>query len=701
MKNLNNLSGNLSSNPLLNLNPEGLPLFNKILPEHVKPAIDFCLENSRAAIKKSLSSESSWENTVLALEEVDDDLNKTFSPIRHLHSVVNTEAMREAFDQILPELTEYQTEVGQNIQLYQAYLDLKNNKNFENYSEIQKRVVNNALRDFKLSGVHLVDKDKQRFAEIAQRLSELATLFENNIQDATDSFNFELGDSPEDLKKLIGIPEVNIQAAQEKAKSLDKKGYVFGLDFPTYLSILTYAESSELREFFYRAFNTRAPENGDLISEILALRQEEAELLGFKNYGQLSLETKMAKDPQEVLDFLYQLGDKTLGFAKKELKELEDFAGKKLNSWDASFYSEKLRLALYDLSQETLRPYFPVSKVLEGVFNLIKKLFGVSFIKSTAPVWHEDVQFFELKNNQNELIGKIYLDLFAREKKRGGAWMDECHERRRKIDGTLQIPIAYLTCNFLPGVKNQEAYLTHDDVVTVFHELGHCLHHLLTEIETSALSGINGVPWDAVELPSQFLENFAWAWEIVSEISEHQESKKSLPRELFNKLLETKNFQSGLSMMRQLEFSIFDFELHLQEHCPPLCPSISSSGLSLPPGERRDQEGDHRVQKILDQVRAKFSLIKPPEYNRFQHGFSHIFAGGYGAGYYSYKWAEVLSADVFSRFEEEGLFNPQVGKDFLDHILSVGGSRDPSEMFQAFRGREVSIEPLLIHSGLV
>ncbi len=700
MKNINHLS----DNPLLNLSPEGLPLFTMILPEHVKPAIDYCLENSRAAIKKSLSLKNSWETTVLALEEVDDDLNKTFSPIRHLHSVCNTEEMREAFDQILPELTEYQTEVGQNIQLYQAYENLKNSAEFKNYSEIQKTVVNNALRDFKLSGVHLLDKDKQRFAEIAQRLSELSTLFENNIQDATDSFNFELGDSPEDLKKLEGIPEVNIQAAREKAKSLGKAGYVFGLDFPTYLSILTYAESEELREFFYKAFNTRAPSNEILIDEILALRQEEAALLGFKNYAELSLETKMAKDPKEVLDFLYQLGDKTLSFAQKELKELENFAGKKLNSWDASFYSEKLRLALYDLSQETLRPYFPVSKVLEGVFNLIKKLFGVSFIKSIAPVWHEDVQFFELKNNQSELVGKIYLDLFAREKKRGGAWMDECHERRRKIDGTLQYPIAYLTCNFLPGVKNKEAYLTHDDVVTVFHELGHCLHHLLTKIETSALSGINGVPWDAVELPSQFLENFAWAWEIISEISEHQDTKQILPRELFNKLLETKNFQSGLSMMRQLEFSIFDFELHSLPS-PPSAPSpdplIGEERNAMPQGVGADLRVRPNVQEVLDRVRNKFSLIKPPEYNRFQNGFSHIFAGGYGAGYYSYKWAEVLSADVFSRFEEEGLFNPQVGKDFLDHILSVGGSRDPSEMFQAFRGREVSIEPLLIHSGLV
>lgn len=697
IKNMKDLE-NLSKNPLLNLSPEGLPLFDQILPEHVKPAIDYCLDHARSAIKKSLNLESSWENTVLALEEADDFLSKTFSPIRHLHSVCNTEEIREAFDQILPELTEYQTEVGQNIQLYQAYEDLKNNKNFKNYSEIQQKVINNALRDFKLSGVHLKNQDKTRFADIAQRLSELSTLFENNIQDATDNFSFGLSASPEDLKKLAGLPDINIQAARQKAKSLNQPGnnqpaYVFGLDFPTYLAIVTYAESEELREFFYKAFNTRAPGNGVLINEILALRQEESELLGFKNYAELSLETKMAKDPQEVLDFLYQLGEKTLGFARKELEDLEKFAGKKLNSWDVGFYSEKLRLARYDLSQETLRPYFPVGKVLEGVFNLVHKLFGVSFIKSTAPVWHVDVQFFELKNTQGELIGKIYLDLLAREKKRGGAWMDECHERRRKLDGTLQYPIAYLTCNFLPGLEHQEAYLTHDDVVTVFHELGHCLHHLLTQIDTSALSGINGVPWDAVELPSQFLENFAWAWEIISEISAHQETQEPLPRVLFNQLLATKNFQSGLSMMRQLEFSIFDFELHALPSPPSPFPAV---------GEGPNKMGVcPSVQEVLDQVRARYALIKPPEYNRFQHSFSHIFAGGYGAGYYSYKWAEVLSADAFARFEEEGLLNPKVGKDFLDHILSVGGSREPSEMFQAFRGREVSIEPLLIHSGLV
>jgi len=694
---INTDSDFLVTNPLLNFldknsSKNTLPLFNKIQAEHVKPAMDYCLEQARGSVQKSLNLPSSWENTVLNLEEVDDQLGQVFSPIRHLHAVCNTEEMREAFDQILPELTAYQIEIGQNIKLYQAYQDLSQSPEFKNYSEIQKKVINNALRDFKLSGVHLLDQEKQRFGEIINQLSELSTLFENHIQDATDNFIFELGSSPEDLKKLAGIPEINLQAAQEKAgqekaKNLEKSGditYAFGLDFPTYLSIMTYAESEELREVFYKAFNTRAPENKKLIDQILSLRQEEAELLGFKNYAELSLETKMAKDPQEVLDFLYQLGDKTRKFAEQELKELEKFSGKKLQAWDVGFYSEKLKLEKHELSQETLRPYFPVSKVLEGVFNLTKTLFSVDFIQASAPVWHPDVQFFELRNSAGELIGQIYLDLFAREKKRGGAWMDECRERRRKLDGSLQYPIAYLTCNFMPGLANQEAYLTHDDVVTVFHELGHCLHHLLSKIDVSAISGINGVPWDAVELPSQFLENFAWTWEIVSKMSQHQNTQESLPRELFNKLISAKNFQSGLSMLRQLEFSIFDFELHLQNN-KNLSNNLNNS----------------RVQEILDRVRAKFSLIQPPEYNRFQNGFSHIFAGGYGAGYYSYKWAEVLSADAFARFEEEGLFNPKVGQEFLDEILSVGGSREPSEMFKAFRGREVSIEPLLIQSGLV
>ena len=681
------MNPNINPNPLLD-NSE-LPNFNQIKPEHMIPAIEKRLSDARKSIQTSLSLPPSWENTVLLIEESDDLLGKTFSPIRHLHSVSNTEHIREAFDQILPMLTEYQTEVGQNINLFKAYETILHSPEFTNFSAIQKKVIQDGLRDFKLSGVHLPEKEKSRLAEIANLLSQLSTQFENNLLDATEKFIFKT----DDVSKLQGLPESALLAAAQKAESLEHTGYALGLDFPTYHAVITYAENKELREIFYQAFTTRAPENSKIIDQILALRQEEAELLGFKNFGEFSLATKMADSPQMVLNFLDELAQKTRPFAEQDLENLKAFAKLTptdvLNSWDVPFYSEKLRVAQYELSQEDLRAYFPASQVLKGLFELSETLFGISLSpsKKSISTWHPEVQFFDLINTPSgKIIGHIYLDLYARDKKREGAWMDECHERRRRQDGSLQNPVAYLTCNFLPPLKNpnnsnnsnQEAYLTHDDVVTTFHEFGHCLHHLLTQIETSALSGINGVPWDAVELPSQFLENFAWQWEVVSKISRHQETGESLPHNLFKKLLETKNFQSGLTMMRQLEFSIFDFELHCQSH----------------------QDSPPDVQKILDAVRVKYSLIPPPAYNKFQNTFSHIFAGGYGAGYYSYKWAEVLSSDAFSRFEEEGLFSPYIGKAFLDEILSVGGSRDPNDMFKAFRGREVSVDALLRHSGL-
>ncbi len=667
-------------NPLLeNLEKNNFPLFDQIRAEHMVPAMEKRIADSRMAIKKSLNLNPSWDNTVLTLEESDDLLSKTFSPIRHLHSVCNTEEIRQAFDQVLPKLTEYQTEVGQNLNLYQAYLTIFESPEFKKFSEAQKKTIENSLRDFKLSGVHLPQNQKDRLAQIANELSELSTQFENHLIDATAKFTWET----QDKNNLKGLPESVMEAAEQKAKKLGKTGYLLGLDFPTYHAVITYAEDSKLREIFYQAFCTRAPENSQIIDKTLALRQEESEILGFKNFAELSLATKMADSPQRVLNFLYELGEKSRPFAEQELKELESFAktSQKLQSWDAPFYSEKLRIDRYSLSQEDLRAYFPTQKVLQGLFDLVGQLFGIGFFPAQTPVptWHPDVQFFELKKIKNsETIGFIYLDLYAREQKREGAWMDECHERRLRQDNSLQLPIAYLTCNFMPALENKLAYLTHDDVVTIFHELGHCLHHLLTRIETSAVSGINGVPWDAVELPSQFLENFAWQWEVMTQISAHEKTGEPLSKNLFNQLLKTKNFQSGLFMMRQLELSIFDFELHCQT-------KFSSAS----------------VQEILNNVRARYSLIPPPAYNRFQNGFSHIFAGGYAAGYYSYKWAEVLSADAFSRFEEEGLFNASVGQAFLDEILSVGGSRDPLDMFKAFRGREPSVDALLIHSGLI
>lgn len=667
------------------LKTDGLPPFDQIKTDEIVPAIEECIDQAKASIDKALACDGvSWENLILATDEADDHLSKAFSPVSHLKGVKNSDDLRKAYDQILPKLTQYHTEIGQNIALCDKYKSLKNSKEYVTFSQAQKKTIEDALRDFKLSGVDLPDDKKKRYAEISQRLSELATQFENNLLDATDAFLYVTSNEAE----LAGLPENTLKAAAQKAKEKGKTGFAFGLDFPTYYSIVTYADDASLREHFYRAFSTKAsdqseakPElnNAPLIDEMLALKHEKANLVGFANYADYSLATKMLENSEKVLSFLNELADKTRPFAQKELDELEAFAGKTLNAWDMAYYSEKLRQERFSVSQEDLRAYFPAEKVLEGLFALAHRLFGIELKAAQAPVWHDDVRFYDIFDSSNELIGQIYIDLYARENKRGGAWMDECRVRRLRIDGSLQLPVAYLTCNFMGPVGDQPALLTHDDVVTTFHEFGHCLHHLLTRMDIAAVSGINGVPWDAVELPSQFLENFAWDFDVLEGLSEHIETKAPISRELFDRLYATKTFQAGLAMLRQLEFALFDFELHY--HYDPANPAD--------------------VQSVLDDVRARVCLKKPPKFNRFQNGFSHIFAGGYAAGYYSYKWAEVLSSDAFARFEEEGLFNPEVGKAFLDEILSQGGSKEPSEMFKAFRGREPSTEALMRHSGLV
>lgn len=666
------------------LETDGLPPFEKIKTEEIMPAVDQCIKQAKAAIDKALShDEVTWENLILATDETDDHLGKAFSPVSHLKGVKNTEDLRQAYDQVLPILTQYHTEVGQNTALCDKFKSLKESEKYVTFTQAQQKTIDNALRDFKLSGVDLPADKKQRYAEISQRLSELATQFENNILDATDAFLY----LTEDESELVGLPDDTVAAAKQKAQAKGKTGYAFGLDFPTYFSVITYADSPDLRETFYRGFNTKASDqsearpdldNAPLIDEILKLRHEMANLVGFANYADYSLATKMVEDSTSVLRFLNELADKTRAHAAKELAALEEFAGCELNAWDMAYYSEKYRLARFEISQETLRPYFPAGRVLDGLFALANRLFGITLKQAQAPVWHQDVLFYDIFNEAGNLIGQIYLDLYARENKRGGAWMDECRVRRTREDGSLQLPVAYLTCNFMGPVGDKPALLTHDDVVTTFHEFGHCLHHLLTRMDVAAVSGINGVPWDAVELPSQFLENFAWSFEVLEGLSEHVDTKAPISKELFDRLYATKTYQAGLGMLRQLEFSLFDFELH----------------------HNYDPQNPPNVQAVLDGVRARVCLKQPPAFNRFQNGFSHIFAGGYAAGYFSYKWAEVLSADAFARFEEEGLFNPAVGKAFLDEILSQGGSREPAEMFRAFRGREPSIDALLKHSGL-
>lgn len=664
------------------IDTQNLPEFEQIQIDKIETCITQLIETAKETIQKTLEQKQfTWQNLVSPIEEADDRLSRAFSPISHLNSVKNSPELRDVYEKIIAKLSQYHTAVSQNERLFKAYEQLHNSPEFNTLDTAQKKVINDAIRGFKLSGVNLPPAEKKRFAEIRQRLSELTTQFENNVMDATDHFLYVTDNEEE----LAGLPEHTLQGAQEKAKSKDKVGYAFGIDFPTYFSVITYADNSELRQKFYEAFATRASnqgpgagkfDNAKVIEELWTLRQEMAHLLDFKTYADYSLATKMAGDRDEVMGFLNDLAVKTKPFAQKELDELKAFAGHDLNVWDMAYYSEKLQQQDYQISEEELRPYFPMDKALHGLFVLTKKLYDIDIQEAKVTVWHPDVRYYELLKD-GQMIAGVYIDLFARENKRGGAWMDECRSRRVRADGSLQLPIAYLTCNFMPASGERPPLLTHDDVITLFHEFGHCLHHMMTKIDYADVSGINGVPWDAVELPSQFMENFAWSREVVDELSGHYKTGEKIPDDLFNRMIAAKNFQSGMAMLRQLEFAIFDFELYSQT-----TDSID-------------------VQAILNAVRKRVSLLSPPSFNRFQNSFSHIFAGGYAAGYYSYKWAEVLSADAFSRFEEEGLFNPKVGQDFLQNILEKGGSEEPIDLFKAFRGREPSIEALLTHSGLV
>ena len=667
---------------------DGLPLFSGITPEQIKPAVESAIAQCKQTIDEVVESRDySYANVVLKIEEVDDHLGKLWSPVSHMNSVVSTDALREAHDSCLPMLSEYGTWVGQHEGLYHAYKSLKDSDEFAQLSEEQQKHITNTIRDFTLSGVALPAEQKKRYAEIQARLSELSSSFSNNVMDATMGWTKHITDEAD----LAGLPESAREAAAQAAHQKDLQGWLFTLDIPSYLPVMLYADKRELREEMYRAYSTRASEQGpnagkwdntDIIQEILALRTEMAKLLGFDSYAESSLATKMAESPQQVIDFLRDLAAKSKPQAQQDLDEVKQFASDKhnvteLEAWDVPYYSEKLKQEKYTISDEMLRPYFPEDKVLSGLFEVVHRLYGLKILEQPGiDTWHKDVRYFTITDDADALRGSFYLDLYAREKKRGGAWMDECRVRRNLLNGELQRPVAYLTCNFNAPVGDKPALFTHDEVVTLFHEFGHGIHHMLTKMSVAGVSGINGVPWDAVELPSQFLENWCWEEEALSFISGHYETEEALPNDLLDRMLAARNFQSAMQMVRQLEFSLFDFLLHQQD------------------GSAVD------VQKTLDAVRDEVAVITPPSFNRFQNSFGHIFAGGYAAGYYSYKWAEVLSSDAFSRFEEDGIFNRDTGRSFLQNILEMGGSREPMDLFVAFRGREPNVDALLRHSGI-
>ncbi|MBY4676509.1 oligopeptidase A [Marinobacterium arenosum] len=675
------------SNPLLQ--PHLLPPFAAIKPADVEPAVDQLLAENRQTLARLLEEleQPDWGSLIAPLEEMNDTLAKAWSPVSHMNAVVNSDELRDAYNACLPKLSQYWTELGQHKGLYRAIKTIHDSEGFSRLSVPQQKVIEDHLRDFRLSGIALPDKEQQRYGELKQRLSELTTKFAENVLDATGGWQKQI----EDESELAGLPPMALAAARQLAEAKGLEGWLLTLDFPSYLAVMTHADNRELRREVYEAFSTRASDRGPqagqwdnsaIMEEILTLRQELAKLLGFANYAEYSLETKMAESPQQVLGFLTDLAHKSRKVAQHDLDELTAFARDQhgidqLNAWDLPYYGEKLKHAKYEVSQEALRPYFPLPKVLDGLFQVAGRLFDVQFKEvEQFDSWHQDARLFEV-HRDGELIARFYLDTYARDKKRGGAWMDDCRVRRRLDDGSLQLPVAYLVCNFSSPVGEDPALLTHDEVTTLFHEFGHGLHHMLTRIEQADVSGINGVAWDAVELPSQFLENWCWEPEALSLISGHYQSGEPLPQDLLDKMLAAKNFQSGMMMVRQLEFALFDFRLHMEY-----------------------EAGKTDIQKLLDQVRAEVAVVIPPEFNRFQHGFSHIFAGGYAAGYYSYKWAEVLSADAFSRFEEEGIFNRQTGADFRHSILEQGGSREPMALFVEFRGREPQVDALLRHSGI-
>ncbi|MGJ0515453.1 MAG: oligopeptidase A [Methylomicrobium sp.] len=676
------------SNPLL-ANTE-LPLFSQIKPEHIEPAIDQLLSEARATVETCLNAASdyTWKNLIEPIENAEDRLGKAWSPVSHLNSVLNSDALREAYNACLPKLSAYSTEMGQNEALFKAYKAIAESDAYAALDIAQQKIIQNALRDFHLSGIDLDAEKKQRYKEISQELSQLASNYEENVLDATNGWTKLITNELD----LTGLPDSALAQARQTAEQNGQEGWMITLQFPSYHAVMTYADNRELRREHYEAYATRASDQGpqagrwdnsEIMEKILALRHEKARLLGFDNYAELSLAKKMAEKPDDVMQFLEDLADKSWRQARRDLAELREFARTyhglgDLQSWDIGYYSEKMRQHFYQLSQEEVKAYFPVTKVLPGLFAVVEKLYGLQIAElHDFDSWHPDVRFFEITDRNGGLRGKFFVDLYARPKKRGGAWMDDC-VGRKKIDDKVQTPVAYLTCNFTPPTGNDPALLTHDEVTTLFHEFGHGLQHMLTRVDHLGVSGINGVEWDAVELPSQFMENWCWEKDALPLMSGHYQTGEPLPDELLNKMLAAKNFQSGMLMVRQLEFSLFDFRLHRDY----------------------DPNKGGRICEILNQVREQVAVVHPPAFNRFAHGFSHIFAGGYAAGYYSYKWAEVLSSDAFSLFEEKGIFDSDTGNAFLTHILEKGGSEDAMDLFVKFRGRKPTIDALLRHNGI-
>lgn len=677
------------TNPLLT--PFSLPPFSAIRPEDIVPAVQSALADCRAAVERVVAQPGpfTWDNLCQPLAESDDRLSRIWSPIGHLNSVKNSPELRAAYEQALPLLSEYGTWVGQHEGLYQAYRSLKEGAAFAALSVPQRKAVDNALRDFELSGIGLSADKQQRYGEIVARLSELGSTYSNNVLDATMGWSKLITDEAE----LSGLPESALAQAQAMAQAKEQDGWLLTLDMPSYLPVLTYADNRALREEMYRAFATRASDQGpnagkwdnsEVMAETLALRHELAQLLGFDTYADKSLATKMAESPEQVIGFLSDLAKRARPQAEQELAQLRAFAKQhygvdELEAWDITYYGEKQKQHLFSISDEQLRPYFPEQRVVEGLFEVVKRIYGITAKeRKDVETWHPDVRFFDLFDADGELRGSFYLDLYARENKRGGAWMDDCVGSLRKADGSLQKPVAYLTCNFNRPLGDQPALFTHNEVTTLFHEFGHGLHHMLTQIDTAGVSGINGVPWDAVELPSQFMENWCWEPEALAFISGHYQSGEPLPKEMLDKLLAAKNYQAALFILRQLEFGLFDFRMHF-EYSP---------------------EKGAQILPTLAEVKKMVAVVPSPSWGRFPHAFSHIFAGGYAAGYYSYLWAEVLSADAYSRFEEEGIFNAETGKSFLDNILSRGGSEEPMALFKRFRGREPQLDAMLRHYGI-
>ena len=671
------------NNPLLER--KLLPLFSQIKPEHISPAIDIIIEENRKKIIyiENISEELSWENFVEPLQQCDEKLSRAWSQVGHLNAVVNTQDLRDEYNKNLLKITNFYSEISQNEIIYKKFKALKNSSIYKSFNDAKKKVIDDELLGFELGGVDLPTEKKKEFTIIKEELSSLTSKFEENLLDATNKFQLHITDPI----KISGLPDDIISMVKNNAEQKKLDGWLFSLDFPCYIPTLQYADDRELRKEMYHAYATKASElddplldNSQNINNILTLKSRLANMLNYSNYSSMSLKTKMAKSSDDVTKFLYDLALKATPFAKKDMFDLSKEAAKyridNIEAWDVSYFSEKIKQKKFNFSDQEIKNYFPKVKVLSGLFNIVEKIYNIHITPKKADVWNDLVEFYEIRDEKDNLIGQFYLDLYARKNKRGGAWMDEAISKY-KFMGESSLPVAYLTCNFTPPINNISSTFTHDEVITLFHEFGHGLHHLLTEVEEYSVSGIKGVEWDAVELPSQFMENFCWEWSVINDMSEHINTKQAMPRSLFDKLYLSKNFQSGMQTLRQVEFALFDMILH-----------------------SKYDSSSNDVLGTLDEIRDEISVIKPPTWNRFPHSFSHIFAGGYAAGYYSYKWAEVLSADAYSLFEENGVISPLIGKSFRKEILGRGGSRPALDSFVAFRGREPTIDALLKHSGL-